>query len=81
LAIPADAWSPSRSPVCSPTRIKAIPGITDVATDQLNAGPMLDITIKREVASSYGIMPYAIDNTLDDAFGQIIFSTPACFCR
>ena len=25
-------------------RIKAIPGITDVATDQLNAGPMLDIT-------------------------------------
>jgi HAE1 family hydrophobic/amphiphilic exporter-1 len=28
-----------------------LPGITDVATDQLNAGPMLDITIKREVAS------------------------------
>src|SRR6202051_1031992 len=29
-------------------KIKAIPGIADVATDQLNAGPMLDITIKRE---------------------------------
>ena len=56
-------------------RIKAIPGITDVATDQLNAGPMLDITIKREVASSYGILPYTIDNTLDDAFGQRIVST------
>jgi multidrug efflux pump subunit AcrB len=55
-------------------RIKAIPGITDVTTDQLNAGPMLDITIKREVASSYGILPYAIDNTLDDAFGQRIVS-------
>jgi HAE1 family hydrophobic/amphiphilic exporter-1 len=56
-------------------RIKAVPGITDVATDQLNAGPMLDITIKREVASSYGILPFTIDNTLDDAFGQRIVST------
>jgi HAE1 family hydrophobic/amphiphilic exporter-1 len=36
---------------------------------------MLDITIKREVASSYGILPYTIDNTLDDAFGQRIVST------
>jgi hydrophobe/amphiphile efflux-1 (HAE1) family protein len=56
-------------------RIKSVPGIADVATDQLNAGPMLDITIKREVASSYGILPYTIDNTLDDAFGQRIVST------
>jgi len=56
-------------------RIKTVPGITDIATDQLNAGPMLDITIKREVASSYGILPYTIDNTLDDAFGQRIVST------
>ncbi|HEV7635582.1 MAG TPA: efflux RND transporter permease subunit, partial [Bradyrhizobium sp.] len=56
-------------------KIKAIPGVADVATDQLNAGPMLDITIKREVASSYGILPYTIDNTLDDAFGQRIVST------
>jgi HAE1 family hydrophobic/amphiphilic exporter-1 len=56
-------------------RIKKIPGITDVATDQLNAGPMLDVKIKREVASSYGILPYTIDNTLDDAFGQRIVST------
>ncbi|HXO71450.1 MAG TPA: efflux RND transporter permease subunit [Bradyrhizobium sp.] len=56
-------------------KFKAIPGITDVTTDQLNAGPLLDITIKREVASSYGILPYTIDNTLDDAFGQRIVST------
>jgi hydrophobe/amphiphile efflux-1 (HAE1) family protein len=56
-------------------RIKGIPGIADVATDQLNAGPLLDITIKREVASTYGILPYTIDNTLDDAFGQRIVST------
>src|SRR4029077_11299438 len=56
-------------------KIKAVPGVTDVATDQLHAGPKLDITIKREVASSYGILPYTIDNTLDDAFGQRIVST------
>jgi HAE1 family hydrophobic/amphiphilic exporter-1 len=56
-------------------KVKAIPGIADVATDQLNAGPMLDITIKREVASTYGILPFTIDNTLSDAFGQRIVST------
>src|SRR5207247_3963042 len=56
-------------------KIKAVPGLTDVTTDQLNAGPMLDITIKRDVASSYGIEPATIDNTLDDAFGQRIVST------
>src|SRR5207302_7599922 len=56
-------------------RIKTIHGVADVATDQLNAGPLLDITIKREVASTYGILPYTIDNTLDDAFGQRIVST------
>jgi HAE1 family hydrophobic/amphiphilic exporter-1 len=56
-------------------KIKAIPGIVDVATDQLNAGPLLDITIKREVASSFGILPFTIDNTLSDAFGQRIVST------
>ena len=56
-------------------KFRAIPGIVDVATDQLNTAPMLDITIKREVASSYGILPYTIDNTLDDAFGQHIVST------
>src|ERR1700691_3059908 len=56
-------------------KFRTIPGIVDVATDQLNAAPMLDITIKREVASSYGILPNTIDNTLDDAFGQRIVST------
>jgi HAE1 family hydrophobic/amphiphilic exporter-1 len=56
-------------------KLKATPSIVDVATDQLNAAPMLDVTIKRDVASSYGIQPYMIDNTLDDAFGQRIVST------
>jgi multidrug efflux pump len=56
-------------------KLKAIPGITDVASDQENAGPRLDATVNREVASSFGILPSTVDNTLDDAFGQRIVST------
>jgi len=56
-------------------KLKGLPELADVATDQENAGPMLDITIDREAASSFGILPSAIDNTLDDAFGQRIVST------
>ena len=56
-------------------KLKSLPEIIDVATDQENAGPLLDVTINREVASSYGILPSTIDNTLDDAFGQRIVST------
>src|SRR4030081_1327575 len=71
----ADAGELDRWAALFLDKIKTLPGITDVATDQLNAGPMLDITIKREVASTYGILPFTIDNTLDDAFGQRIVST------
>ena len=56
-------------------KLRALDVITDVASDQENAGPMLDVTVNREVASSYGILPSTIDNTLDDAFGQRIVST------
>jgi hydrophobe/amphiphile efflux-1 (HAE1) family protein len=56
-------------------KLKSIPGIADVASDQQNAGPLLDITINRDVASSHGILPATIDNTLSDAFGQRIVST------
>jgi hydrophobe/amphiphile efflux-1 (HAE1) family protein len=56
-------------------KLKALKDITDVASDQANAGPMLDVTVNREVASTFGILPSTIDNTLDDAFGQRIVST------
>jgi hydrophobe/amphiphile efflux-1 (HAE1) family protein len=56
-------------------KLKSIPAITDVASDQANAGPLLDITVNRDAASSYGILPATIDNTLGDAFGQRIVST------
>ena len=56
-------------------KLGAVDAITDVASDQANAGPMLDIAVNREVASTFGILPATIDNTLDDAFGQRIVST------
>jgi hydrophobe/amphiphile efflux-1 (HAE1) family protein len=56
-------------------KMRGIRGITDVASDQANGGPMLDVTVNREVASSFGILPSTIDNVLDDAFGQRIVST------
>ena len=56
-------------------KLKSIPAIVDVTSDQENAGPLLDITINREAASTYGILPATIDNTLNDAFGQRIVST------
>src|SRR5258705_11132961 len=39
-------------------KIKAVPGLTDVTTDQLNAGPMLDLTINADVPSSCCVLPY-----------------------
>ena len=57
------------------TKLRALDLITDVASDQANAGPRLEVTANREVASSFGILPTTIDNTLDDAFGQRIVST------
>ncbi|MCU1287672.1 MAG: acriflavine resistance protein [Acidobacteriales bacterium] len=56
-------------------QLKTIPGIADIASDQQNAGPLLDITINRDIASIHGIVPASIDNTLSDAFGQRIVST------
>ena len=56
-------------------KLKSLPGIVDVTSDQQNAGPRLDITIDRDAASSHGILPSAIDNTLSDAYGQRIVST------
>lgn len=56
-------------------KLRAIPSIVDVTSDEQNAGARLDVTVNREVASSFGILPSSIDNTLDDAFGQRIVST------
>jgi multidrug efflux pump len=56
-------------------KLKTIPSMTDVATDQLNNGLRTNISIDRDTASRLGIFPQAIDNTLYDAFGQRQVST------
>ena len=51
-------------------KLKTLPQLTDVATDAQNRAPMLNITINRDAAARFGILPQLIDDTLDDAFGQ-----------
>jgi len=56
-------------------KLRTLPQMTDVATDQLNNGLRTNILIDRDTASRLGIFPQAIDNTLYDAFGQRQVST------
>jgi multidrug efflux pump len=56
-------------------RLRRLPQLRDVATDQLDNGLQTKIAIDRDTASRLGILPQAIDNTLYDAFGQRQVST------
>ena len=51
-------------------RLRKLPELKDVATDQQTAGLSLEITIDRDMASRLGITPQAVDDALYDAFGQ-----------
>jgi hydrophobe/amphiphile efflux-1 (HAE1) family protein len=51
-------------------KLKNLPELTDVATDQQTGGGTLTLTIDRDQASRFGIQPQLIDDTLYDAFGQ-----------
>ncbi|MBV9978039.1 MAG: efflux RND transporter permease subunit, partial [Hyphomicrobiales bacterium] len=51
-------------------RMKTLPQLRDVATDQQTEGTTLQLVIDRDTASRYGIQPQLIDDTLYDAFGQ-----------
>jgi multidrug efflux pump subunit AcrB len=52
------------------TKMKTLPEIADVGTDLLSSAPQLKVTIDRDQAGRFGITPQAIDDTLNDAFGQ-----------
>ncbi|QOZ32283.1 efflux RND transporter permease subunit [Bradyrhizobium sp. CCBAU 53421] len=52
------------------TKMKTLPQLRDVATDQQTEGTTLTMTIDRDTASRFGIQPQLIDDTLYDAFGQ-----------
>jgi multidrug efflux pump subunit AcrB len=51
-------------------KLKSLPQLTDVATDQQTGGDTLTLTIDRDAAARFGIQPQLIDDTLYDAFGQ-----------
>jgi multidrug efflux pump len=52
------------------SRLKELPELEDVATDQQPGGLAVSLVIDRPTASRLGIAPTTIDNTLYDAFGQ-----------
>jgi multidrug efflux pump len=52
------------------TKLKDLPELEDVATDQQPGGLAVSLVIDRATASRLGIAPTTIDNTLYDAFGQ-----------
>ena len=56
-------------------RLKQLPELEDVATDQQPGGLAVSLVIDRVTASRLGIAPSTIDNTLYDAFGQRQIST------
>jgi hydrophobe/amphiphile efflux-1 (HAE1) family protein len=51
-------------------KLKTLPEIADVSTDQQGNAPVLTVTINRDAAARFGIQPQQIDATLNDAFGQ-----------
>jgi len=51
-------------------KLRKLPELTDVASDQAAAGRQLKLQIDRDAASRLGIDPATVDNTLYDAFGQ-----------
>ena len=56
-------------------KLKALPQLRDVATDQQTEGLQASLVIDRVTASRLGITPQMIDDTLYDAFGQRQVST------
>jgi len=51
-------------------KLKTLPELTEVSTDQQSNAPRLTMNINRDAAARFGIQPQVIDDTLNDAFGQ-----------
>ena len=56
-------------------KLRTLPQVVDVNTDQQNKGLQAQLVIDRATAARLGITPQAIDATLYDAFGQRQVST------
>ena len=51
-------------------KLRTLPELTDVATDQQANGLQLQVDVDRNTAARLNVLPQAIDDTLYDAFGQ-----------
>ncbi len=56
-------------------KLKTLPQLADVASDQQNGGLRASLTIDRDTASRLGLNTATIDNTLYDSYGQRQVST------
>ena len=56
-------------------RLRTLPGLADVNTDQQNRGLEIALRIDRQTGSRLGVTAQAIDNAVYDAFGQRQVST------
>ncbi len=65
-----DTWAPKVV-----NRLSKVSAVTDVISDQSNAGQTLQLDIDRATASRFGVSAKEIDETLYDAFGQRQVST------
>jgi hydrophobe/amphiphile efflux-1 (HAE1) family protein len=51
-------------------KLKTLPQLADVSSDQQTNAPLLSVHINRDAAERFGIRAQEIDATLNDAFGQ-----------
>jgi multidrug efflux pump subunit AcrB len=65
-----NSWAPQLQ-----ARMRAMPELKDVSTDQQNQGLAANLVIDRDTASRLGVSAAAIDQVLYDAFGQRHVST------
>jgi multidrug efflux pump len=65
-----NSWAPQLQ-----ARMRSMPQLTDVSTDQQSNGLSANLVIDRDSAARLGITAAAIDNVLYDAFGQREVST------
>jgi hydrophobe/amphiphile efflux-1 (HAE1) family protein len=52
------------------TKLRTLPQLADVASDQQSGGLQVSVDIDREQAARFNVLTQAIDDTLYDAFGQ-----------
>jgi multidrug efflux pump len=69
-AVELNTWAPQLL-----AKLKALPQLSDVASDQQVSGLRASLVLDRDTASRLGLTTSTIDNTLYDAFGQRQVST------